>query len=484
MLFTEPAFLFAFLPVTLAGYFLLRPQVQNAWLLIASLFFYLVGEPRWAWIIAGSIGLNYVLGLVLGVRREGPWRRVVLTVGVVANLVPLALFKGADAFFGSVAGHFGTAVPSAISGNGGLRLPLGLSFYTFHGISYLVDVYRRTASPVRRPVDFGLYIAVFPQLIAGPIVRYSQVATQLPGRVVTMVGFAEGTRRFIIGLGKKMLIANTVGVRADAIFALPASQLSSATAWIGLVCYALQIYFDFSGYSDMAVGLGRMFGFRFPENFDHPYAATSVGEFWRRWHMTLTAWFRDYVYIPLGGNRAGPWRTYANILVVFFLSAIWHRPSLMFLARGAFFATLLILERVAAKRLGWRVPRVVGHAYLILVVLFGWVLFRSDSWAQASSFLGAMVGAQGEAPTFSAAFLLSPDVLLALLAGILGSFPWMPAVREWWSRAHYAPPLGRGWGLADVGLWVGELGFLGSVLGASLLSAAASSYSPFLYFRF
>src|SRR5262245_5148881 len=320
--------------------------------------------------------------------RESGRSRVWLAIAVAVNLVVLGIFKYANFFADNVNTLLlalqvqPVVVPRVL-------LPIGISFFTFHAISYVVDVSRRDATAQKSPVHAALYLLLFPQLIAGPIIRYRDLADQLALRRVTLDDVAYGVRRFIIGLGKKVLVANVVAGPVDKIFAMPFAQLSAAHAWLGIVCYTLQIYFDFSGYSDMAIGLGRMFGFRFPENFRWPYVAASVQEFWRRWHISLSTWFRDYLYIPLGGNRVSPARRYRNLVTVFFLCGLWHGASWNFVIWGLWHGTFLVIERVASS--GERRGRpFLSHVYTLVVVMIGWVFFRADTLSHAVAFLGAM----------------------------------------------------------------------------------------------
>ena len=294
----------------------------------------------------------------------------------------MIVFKYADFLVGNLNALLGPLRLAPLS-LPGIALPIGISFFTFQALSYVIDVYRREVPVQRNPFDLGLYIALFPQLIAGPIVRYHDVARQLVERVVTRQGFAYGVERFVVGLGKKVLIANTLAVQADLIFAIPADQLTAPVAWFGLVCYTLQIYFDFSGYSDMAIGLGYMFGFRFLENFSHPYVAQSITEFWRRWHISLSTWFRDYLYVPLGGNRGSALRTYRNLVLVFFLCGLWHGASWSFVVWGLLHGFLLVIERMGLGRLMARWPRALRHAWTLFFVMIAWVFFRADSLPQA-----------------------------------------------------------------------------------------------------
>ena len=353
MLFTEPTFLFLFLPLLLALYFATFSREHgsygNALLLVASVIFYAKGGGAFTWLMLASITFNYWMGIAVDRARASDRAKAVLAFAVTVNLIVLGIFKYANFFADNVntlflaLGANPIVVPRVL-------LPIGISFYTFHAISYVVDVYRGDAIAQKSPVHAALYLLLFPQLIAGPIIRYRDLADQLARRTVTVDDFAYGVRRFVIGLGKKVLVANVVAAPADAIFTMPLAQLSTGHAWLGLVCYTLQIYFDFSGYSDMAIGLGRMFGFRFPENFRWPYIARSVQEFWRRWHISLSTWFRDYLYVPLGGNRGTPARTYANLVTVFFLCGLWHGASWNFVIWGLWHGAFLVVERLMSTK--------------------------------------------------------------------------------------------------------------------------------------
>jgi len=476
MVFSSPVFLFLFLPLVLTLYFVTPRQMRNLMLVLTSLLFYAWGEPSFVGIMLVSIGANYVFGLLLG-RIPGGWtRRVVVAVAIAANLGLLAAFKYLGFLAANVnqvlemLGHSPVVVmPPA--------LPLGISFFTFHALSYVIDVYRGTVAPQTSPLLMALYIAFFPQLIAGPIVRYHEIAAQLVHRVVTRQGFATGARRFVIGLGKKVLIANAVAGPADTIFALAPGQLTTALSWLGIACYTLQIYFDFSGYSDMAIGLARMFGFTFPENFAHPYAARSVTEFWRRWHMSLSRWFRDYLYVPLGGNRRGRLRTYTNLVTVFFLCGLWHGAEWTFVAWGLYHGAFLVMERGPLGRWVDALSTPLRHGYLVLVVMIGWVFFRATTFTSALEYLSAMMGrSPAVGSTIDALLWLEPWQVLAFGAGVVGSLPWAPRGRE--LRERIMHPLARGT------LACAETAALAVVLFASALMLAAGTYNPFIYFRF
>ena len=471
MLFGSPVFLFAFLPAVLLLHLLLARvaagRLRNGMLLCASLVFYAFGEPRFVLVMVLSLAANYLFGHWVARARSGGSGRLPLVVAVVFNLGLLACFKYGN-FLAELVGVELEPVP----------LPIGISFFTFQALSYVIDVHRRAVDVQRSPIDFALYVSMFPQLIAGPIVRYKDIAAQLVHRTVTRADFADGARRFVFGLGKKLLVADTVARLADAAFALGPGELSAPMAWLGIAGYTLQIYFDFSAYSDMAIGLGRMLGFRFLENFDYPYVSRSITEFWRRWHISLSTWFRDYLYIPLGGSRRGRARTYRNLVVVFFLCGLWHGAAWTFVAWGLYHGAFLVLERAAAGR--WLEQRAapLRHAYTLLVVMVGWVLFRAESFDHAARYLAALLGAAPLSSPAPVALVLDPVTLTALAAGALGSLPLWPAVAGWRRRAR-SERAGL-FALVELGR---TLAFL-VVLAASLLQMAGGTYSPFIYFRF
>lgn len=484
MLFSSPTFLFLFLPVLLGLYFPSPRVVRNPLLLAASLLFYTWGEPELGWLMLLSVGLNYVFGLWAGWTRQRRGAGLVLGLAVAANLALLTYFKYAVFIVENLnlllacAGQPQLPLPR-------VNLPIGISFYTFQAMSYVIDVHRGATPAQRNPWDLALYIALFPQLIAGPIVRYVDVAAQLQHRRTTLAGFAAGIQRFVLGLGKKMLIANACASVADPIFDIPDPQLTAAVAWLGIACYSLQIYFDFSGYSDMAIGLGRMFGFEFHENFAHPYAARSITDFWRRWHISLSTWFRDYLYIPLGGNRRGPARTYVNLVVVFLLCGLWHGASWNFVVWGLFHGALLVLERRGLGRALERSPVPLRHAYLLAAVAAGWVFFRADNLHHALCYLRAMAGlGSGTGEEYHLGLYYSGGLALVLAAGVVGSTPWLPLVGGWCSRR--AAQARSAWRAAawEAGLGLARNAALVLVLSASAAMMLASTYNPFIYFRF
>lgn len=483
MVFSSPIFIFLFLPFVLAVYFLL-PDIRwrNLFLLVMSVLFYAFGEVWYTFVVLFSIVFNYLCGLwlsrTLGSRQSG----AILALAVAVNLGLLGVFKYAnlvvDTLNPALAGLRLPAIALAP-----VHLPIGISFFTFHALSYVIDIYRGNAKAQRGLLHSALYITVFPQLIAGPIVRYKDIATQFAERTVDRPGFALGVRRFLIGLTKKMLIANSVGITADAIYALPPAQLTTSLAWLAAVCYTFQLYFDFSGYSDMAIGLARMFGFRFPENFNHPYISQSVTEFWSRWHMSLSTWFRDYLYIPLGGSRKGELRTYFNLFVVFLLCGLWHGASWTFVFWGMYYGVFLVVERLGLGQWIAALWRPLRHAYTMLVVLVGWVFFRADTLQHAWRIIQALAGfAPAADVTNELGMYLTPGLAFILLVALVASWPVLETWGEW-----------RRWLAARAGTWarftsgaldVGETAALASLMLVSFIRVAADTHNPFIYFRF
>ena len=483
MLFTEPTFLLLFLPALLLTYFLVPRVLRNVLLTIGSLFFYAWGEWRFLPLLVGSVALNYWIAIWLASTPPSPRRKWILAVGIGSDLLLLLIFKYA-AFTADNLNILLRLVRMDPLHLPAITLPLGISFFTFHKISYKVDVYRGNAEAKRNPMDLALYILLFPQLIAGPIVRYNEIATQITHRSVQLIDLSYGIRRFIIGFGKKMIIANSVAPVADQVFGLPTNELTMPIAWLGIVCYALQIYFDFSGYSDMAIGLARMFGFTFPENFNYPYVSTSITEFWRRWHISLSRWFRDYVYIPLGGNRGGTAGTYRNLLLVFFLCGLWHGASWGFVVWGLFHGSFLIFERLRVGKWLTAAPQPIKHGYTLLIVLVGWVFFRAEGLRHAVGFLAAMFGvARGDANVQHLGLYLNGVVFTALVAGVLGSTPichWLRLMFAGWCAQRESRTRSVLDGLVKVGMLVA----LGTVFLVSSMMVAAGTYNPFIYFRF
>jgi alginate O-acetyltransferase complex protein AlgI len=482
MLFSSPLFLFLFLPIVLALAFLPGLKLRNTILLFASIVFYAWGEVVFVLLMLGSAVLNYFLGRWVDAETQPSRRKWAVAVAVILNIGMLAYFKYANFAIDNLnplLAHFHVA-PIHINP---VRLPIGISFFTFHALSYVIDIYRRKQAAAKDPRDTALYIFFFPQLIAGPILRWSAIAPQLAHRIVTREGFVDGIHRFVGGLAKKMLIANAVALPADKIFALPANELTPAIAWMGAICYTVQIYFDFSAYSDMAVGLGKMFGFTFLENFNFPYIAESLRDFWRRWHISLSSWFRDYLYIPLGGNRCPAWRNHLNLVIVFFLCGLWHGASWTFAVWGLFHGCFLVLERTPFGTLIDKSPRPLRHVYTLLAVIVGWVLFRADTFAQAITFLTSMCGISSAASHQTIARFLDRQVLLALIFGVIFSMPIWAWISGKARQLHARVPEP----LQPAALTAGMTLRLLLVVAALLMSAAwmaGGTYNPFIYFRF
>jgi alginate O-acetyltransferase complex protein AlgI len=487
MLFTDPCFLFLFLPVVLAVYYFTPRGGKNLVLLAASVLFYALGEGWSTFVVLASIVINYFIGQWIESEIGHGRSRSALATGVVVNLALLCAFKYSAFLVGNL-NFLLVAVNVPRLPLPKIHLPLGISFFTFHALSYITDVWRQEVKPMKRLSSFGLYIMLFPQLIAGPIIRYKTICDQFAiggprGREHSWDAFAEGVRRFIIGFGKKMLIANTVAKTSLTIFTIRPTLLTPAVAWLGVVCYTLQIYFDFSGYSDMAIGLGKMFGFTFPENFNYPYIASSITDFWHRWHMTLSSWFRDYLYIPLGGNRVPKWRVYLNLLIVFFLCGLWHGAMWTFVVWGLFHGAFLIIERMGFRNWLER-RRILRHVYVLLVVMVGWVFFNSNTFTQAREFLMRMAFlGKSDSAFFTVKQCVNRTLVIAIVVGALGSLPvatWAGAAID---RAGAAARGGRLW-LVDLIAGIGEFTMMVAIFLASTALSAAGTYNPFIYFRF
>ena len=422
MLFSSLIFLYLFLPLCLLGYYLININYRNYWLLFASFVFFAWGGVSYTLILLFSITLNYFYGLRIQKNLEKNRSYWWLFAGIVTNVLMLGVFKYANFIIINLNDLSNIlSIPSIPEPH--IVLPIGISFYTFHSLSYLVDIYRRKTTAQRNIFDLSLYIAMFSQLIAGPIIRYSDVWQQLRNRIHTQAKFASGVERFLIGLGKKVLLANTFARIADDLFVVDPSTLGGLNAWLGIICYSLQIYCDFAGYSDMAIGLGRMFGFEFLENFNYPYIAKSVKGFWRRWHISLSSFFRDYVYIPLGGNRVKLSRTYLNLLIVFTLTGFWHGASWSFVVWGLFHGFFMVIERLGFEKILNKTWKPIANIYTLLIVMFAWVLFRSSTLTYAISYWKAMFDFQftGEQHSLLLSYINS-EFILALVIAILGSF--------------------------------------------------------------
>lgn len=469
MLFSSITFLFLFLPVVLAVYYLVPWKVKNIALLIASLFFYAWGEPVYVVLMVLSILLNYFCARDIKENENEPVKAKFNVVFAVAvNLFILGFFKYYGFLLDTINAVFSTEIAYRE-----LPLPVGISFYTFQAISYIVDIYRGKAQPQKNILYFALYISMFPQLIAGPIVRYEDIEAQLKHRRLSLQRLGQGAMYFIIGLAKKTVIANSVGVVFEQISEMPAGSLSVLTAWLGAFSYAFQIYFDFSGYSDMAVGLGKMFGFEFKKNFDYPYISKSVTEFWRRWHISLSTWFREYVYIPLGGNRCSVSRNIFNLMVVWVLTGMWHGAAWNFIAWGVYYGVILVMEKYVWGASLDMLPNPMRHIYTGIMVLVGWVLFFSPSLGYALRYLGAMIGGGTGIVDNQGAFLLFGHWLLYLLAVLGSSSLGMRLVNAVPRMARSARAQAAVSVVIYMGIFVISVAFL-----------VTDTFNPFLYFRF
>lgn len=464
MLFSSIYFLFYFLPITLLIYTIAPANLKNLVLLAASIFFYSWGEPIYVVLMIFSAVFNYFMAI--DIRRDqvqGKTGKATLIFTVVVNLFILCFFKYYGFLMDTVNGLFGTAIPYTA-----LALPIGISFYTFQALSYIFDVYRGNVRVQRNVLHFALYLALFPQLIAGPIVKYKDIAQQLEERTVTLEKFGQGSGRFIIGLGKKVILANNLGAIHTAVLSMTDSEISVLTYWIGIICYTLQIYFDFSGYSDMAIGLGKMFGFDFLENFNYPYISKTVTEFWRRWHMSLSTWFREYVYIPLGGNRVPVKRHILNLLIVWSLTGLWHGASWNFVTWGLYYGVLLIIEKYFLGKHLAKMPVPAQHIYTLLIVAVGWVFFSCADLSSALAYLKVMFGMGGVPLADTTSLYLLRTNSIFLLLGFLIATP---------EPMKQFETLSRKYGIVSVLILLGLL-----VLCTAYL--VFSSYNPFLYFRF
>ncbi len=487
MVFSSISFLFLFLPIVITGYFILQGiKIRNLFLLVMSLCFYTLGEGKSVIILIISVALNYFLGFWIDRSRKASDHsqiRLAMILAVIINIGLLIYFKYTNFFIENL--KILKIIDSHSLPGYYRHLPLGISFFTFHALSYIIDIYREKAKPQK---DFGkltLYFTFFPQLIAGPIIRYHDVELQLSERTITTQSFVAGIRQFIIGLGKKVLIANVLGTPVEQIFAIPSEQLTTSLSWLGIICYTLQIYFDFSGYSDMAIGLAKMFGFQFFENFNYPYISQSIKEFWRRWHISLSNWFRDYLYIPLGGNRCSPFRMYLNLLIVFFLCGFWHGASWNFIVWGLFHGVFLILERVSILRYFVESKLLtLKHVYTLLVVMIGWVFFRASSITYALLFVKSMTGfSQGNGIEYHPSIYLNVEVIAAIILGAFGSTPILPKIADLQKHHNFNVQtiMAR---IANIIFLISKDLLLGVIFFLSVIKLAAGTYNPFIYFQF
>lgn len=466
MVFSSTIFLCVYLPLVLLGYYICPKKGRNLFLLIVSLVFYAWGEPKYVFLMIFSILVNYIFGRLMDKHRENKKRlKLMLVLSVVIDLGLLSVFKYTDFIITNVNAIFGSSFDLL-----NIALPIGISFYTFQAMSYTIDVYRDDVRVQKNLIDFGMYITMFPQLIAGPIVRYADVQDQLAERSVTTADFSEGVMRFVVGLGKKVLLANQMGAVWSDIYAL-GGDVSALMAWTGAIAYTFQIYFDFSGYSDMAIGLGRMFGFKFPENFRYPYQSVSITDFWRRWHITLSTWFKEYLYIPLGGNRRGLARQALNLLIVWSLTGFWHGAGWNFVMWGLYYFVILFIEKLFLLKALNKLPKFFRHVYALVLIIIGWVIFASDDVSVLLPYLGSMFGANGAVGGMDVYTLLTKAVLLIICCIASTELPkklFLSAAGAMNEKAAFT--------LKSV-LTI-------ALLALSMILLIGDSYNPFLYFRF
>ncbi|WP_131782190.1 MBOAT family O-acyltransferase [Legionella gresilensis] len=473
MVFSSLIFLFLFLPSVNLTYFLFlkRIRIQNFILALSSLAFYYWGEKDHIFIMLACILINYLCGILINDSQVEKYRKFYLTTSIVSSLSLLMYFKYFN-FFISTANDF---LNLNLNNFGKIALPLGISFYTFHSLSYVIDVYWRKFPAERNFITFVGYVSLFPQLVAGPIVRYCDIRHSFYRRFITRAGFRNGILRFCFGLGKKVIIANEVGRIADIVFNLPTTDLTFGLTWLGAVAYTLQIYFDFSGYSDMAIGIGLMFGFKYKENFRFPYNSLSIQEFWRKWHISLSSWFRDYVYIPLGGNRKSTMRTYFNLLIVFGLCGFWHGANYTFIFWGLFHGLFLILERTSFGKFISNLPKFLRHIYVLLVVIIGWVFFREENMGEAFSFLRIMF-----LPNDFSLKVIEGSLNFVLIAtyfmGVILAFGMTERIKNFIVTKQYKKLIVS---YRQVSIFMALI-----ILFIATLSLSNNSYNPFLYFKF
>lgn len=466
MVFSSTIFLCVYLPLVLLGYYICPKKGRNLFLLIVSLVFYAWGEPKYVFLMIFSILVNYIFGRLMDKHRENKKRlKLMLVLSVVIDIGLLSVFKYTDFIITNVNAIFGANFDLL-----NIALPIGISFYTFQAMSYTIDVYRNDVRVQKNLIDFGMYITMFPQLIAGPIVRYADVQDQLAERSVTTADFSEGVMRFVVGLGKKVLLANQMGAVWSDIYAL-GGDVSALMAWTGAIAYTFQIYFDFSGYSDMAIGLGRMFGFKFPENFRYPYQSVSITDFWRRWHITLSTWFKEYLYIPLGGNRCGLARQALNLLIVWSLTGFWHGAGWNFVMWGLYYFVILFIEKLFLLKALDKLPKLFRHVYALLLIVIGWVIFASDDVGVLLPYLGSMFGANGAVGGMDVYTLFTKAVLLIICCVASTELPkrlFLSATGAMNEKAAFT--------IKSV--------MTIALLALSMILLIGDSYNPFLYFRF
>lgn len=472
MLFSSTTFLYAFLPLVLIVYYIVPHKIRNLILFIFSLVFYAWGEPYYVFLMIASTVVAYITGIFADKQKENTKKivpKISMAVAVIWNIGLLLFFKYTNFFIGAANDIFGTSLKQME----GITLPIGISFYSFQTLSYVIDVYRGNVKSQKNFITLGTYVSLFPQLIAGPIVRYVDVAEQLSHRKENLEHFADGVRRFSIGLGKKVLLANNIGALFDTISNTSQNELSVLASWLGVIAYTFQIYFDFSGYSDMAIGLGKMFGFDFLENFNYPYISDSITDFWRRWHISLSSWFRDYVYIPLGGNRKGKPRQCLNIMIVWFLTGFWHGANWNFMMWGVYFGVILLIEKFVLHKFLDILPAVVKHIYALILIVIGWGIFAYEDTSKLVQNFKNMFGAGGLPFINDQTIFWLTQYAVTIIILILASTPLFKRIGNAFERNHPALYSGVAVPIISVVLLVVCTAYL-----------AGNSFNPFLYFRF
>ena len=461
MLFASMTFLWIFLPILLIIYFLVKDKYRNIILLIFSLIFYSWGEPKYIFLMLFSIFMNYIFGIIID-KTKNKKKKIALIVAILSNLLLLAYFK----YFNFILDNINKVFKSTNFGAKEIALPIGISFYTFQIMSYIIDLYRGDIKVQKNPLKLALYISFFPQLIAGPIVKYHDIEEQINKRTVTIEKFSYGIKRFTIGLSKKVIISNTLALMADTAFNSDINLLSMPLAWLGIICYMFQIYYDFSGYSDMAIGLGKMFGFDFMENFDYPYISQSITEFWRRWHISLSTWFKEYLYIPLGGNRKGKYRTYLNLVIIFLTTGLWHGASWNFIFWGAFHGFFILIERIKLKEyLDKNKFKIFNHIYTLAVVILSWVFFRAETLTGAFKYIKVMFSNKFTT-TLELASIINFKLFIILIIAIIFSGPIIKKFKKN-DKKPFAEPI-----------------VIATLMVICIMTLVSNTYNPFIYFRF
>ena len=468
MVFSSVIFLFGFLPLLLGIYYLAKDKYKNYVLLFFSLVFYGFGGIRLLLLMITVVLLDYISAIVIDKVSNKKIKKLILIISILINIGTLFYFKytGFTVRIINRLASFHFPVPK-------ITLPIGISFYTFQAMSYVIDVYRKDVKVEKNPCLVLLYVSMFPQLVAGPIVRYNTIAEEIKKRDVNIDKFTSGLERFIFGLAKKLIVANNVGKLADTLFAL--ENISTPEAWLGALCYTLQIYFDFSAYSDMAIGLGKMFGFNFEENFNYPYISKSITEFWRRWHLSLSTWFRDYIYIPLGGNKKGVKRQIINLAIVWTLTGLWHGAEFNFVLWGIYYFVFLVLEKFVLKKLLDKMPGIVNHLYTLFVVLIGWVLFRAEGMNNLLRYIKAMFVPFATSTSFAEIQIYFESYWMYIVIGILLSMPIFPKLKKWIFESKYKE---------SIFINICYYTFVLIIFALSIIYLSQATYNPFIYFRF